>query len=256
MTTIVPPIGIRISGIQSLETAKVTIKNHAGIAFIFNHKNPKYIDPSNANKISEVISKNVRTYGIFVDPSDEEITQCLNEIDLDCIQLNGNESKDRVEFINNWFSYYPLEAHLGPDQNLPSKYKKARKLKRQIIKAIPVTTKKDLEKISIYENIADGLLYNTNNSQIVDWSIFNELFKWESPLSNEYTGKEILPRFFGKISGKINEENIASVIKTGTKSIDISSGLENEMEEISVEKINSLFKYLHDNELLYPQYFF
>ena len=251
MTTIIPPIGVRISGIQSLETAKVAIKNGAGIAFIFNQKNPKYIDPSKANKISEVVSKNVRTCGIFVDPSDEEITQCLNEIDLDCIQLNGNESKDRIEFIKVWFSYYPLEAHLEPDQNLPPKYKKARKVKRQITKAISVTTKKDLDKISIYENIADSLLYNTNNSQIVDWSIFNELFKWESPLSNEYTGKEILPRFFGTISGKINEENIASVIKTGTKSIDISSGLENEMGEISTEKINLLFKYLNKNDLLF-----
>ena len=252
MTTIIPPIGIRISGVQSLETAKVTIKNGAGIAFIFNQKSPKYVDPSKANKISEIVSKNVSKCGIFVNPSDEEIRQCLNEIDLDCIQLNGNESKDRIEFIKAWFSYYPLEVHLGPDQNLPSKYKKARKAKRQIIKAIPVTTKKDLDKISIYENIADGLLYNTNNSQIVDWSIFNELFKWESPLSNEYTGKEIPPRYFGTISGKINEENIASVIKTGTKSIDISSGLENEMGEISTEKINLLFKYLNKNDLLFP----
>tara|TARA_B100002003_G_scaffold167166_1_gene155240 strand:+ start:64 stop:825 length:762 start_codon:yes stop_codon:yes gene_type:complete len=251
MTTIIPPIGIRISGVQSLETAKVTIKNGAGIAFIFNQKSPKYVDPSKANKISEIVSKNVSTCGIFVNPSDEEIRQCLNEIDLDCIQLNGNESKDRIEFIKAWFSYYPLEVHLGPDQNLPSKYKKARKVKRQIIKAIPVTTKKDLDKISIYENIADGLLYDTNNSQIVDWSIFNELFKWESPLSNEYTGKEIPPRYFGTISGKINEENIASVIKTGTKSIDISSGLENEMGEINTEKIYSLFKYLNKNELLH-----
>ena len=252
MTTIVPPIGIRISGIQSMETAKVIIKNGADIAFIFDQKNPKYIAPSKANKISEVISKNVRTCGIFVNPSDDEITQCLNEIDLDCIQLNGNESKDRVEFIKIWFSYYPLETHLEPDQKLPSKYKKARKFKREIIKAISITTKKDLDKISIYENIADGLLYNTNNSEIVDWHIFDELFKWESPLSNEYTGKEVLPRFFGTISGKINKENIALVVKTRTKSIDISSGLENEMGEISTEKINSLFKYLRSNELLYP----
>ena len=123
MTTIVPHIGIRISGIQSLEVAKVTIKNGGSIAFIFDQKNPKYIDPAKANKISEVVSKNVRTYGIFVNPSDEEITQCLNEIDLDCIQLNGNESKDRVEFINTWFSYYPLEVHLEPNQKLPLKYK-------------------------------------------------------------------------------------------------------------------------------------
>jgi phosphoribosylanthranilate isomerase len=75
----------------------------------------------------------------------------------------------------------------------------------------------------------------------------------ESPLSNDYTGKEVLASFFGTISGKINKENIASVVKTGTKNIDISSGLENEMGEISVEKINSLFKYLHNNKLLHQQ---
>jgi hypothetical protein len=73
MTTIVPHIGIRISGIQSLEVAKVIIKNGGSIAFIFDQKNPKYIDPAKASKISETISKNVRTCGIFVDPSDEEI---------------------------------------------------------------------------------------------------------------------------------------------------------------------------------------
>ena len=56
MTTIVPPIGIRISGIQSLETAKVTIKNGAGIAFIFNQKNPKYFDiPVNRWKLDKLV---------------------------------------------------------------------------------------------------------------------------------------------------------------------------------------------------------
>ena len=251
MLTLAPKLGVTISGINTLESAKAAANNGAGIRFVFDKKSLKYIEPSKANIISKVVSKKVGTVGIFVNPSDEEITQCLNEIDLDCIQLNGNESKDRIEFIKVWFSYYPLEAHLEPDQNLPPKYKKARKVKRQITKAISVTTKKDLDKISIYENIADSLLYNTNNSQIVDWSIFNELFKWENPLSNEHIIKERPPRFYGTISGKINKENIASVIKTGTKSVDISSGLENEMGEISTEKINSLFKYLHNNELLY-----
>ena len=50
-------------------------------------------------------------------------------------------------------------------------------------------------------------------------------------MSNEHIIKERPPRFYGTISGKINKENIASVIKTGTKSIDISSGLENELGE-------------------------
>jgi hypothetical protein len=147
MLTIVPNIGVRISGIQSLETAKVAIKNRAAIAFVFDQKSSKYIDPLKASKISEVLSKDVSTVGIFNDPSDEELKYCLNKIDLTRIQLNGNESKDRVEFIKLWFSYYPLEAHLEAGQSLPPKYKKTRRFKRSIIKAISVNTKKDLEKI-------------------------------------------------------------------------------------------------------------
>ena len=250
MLTLAPKLGVTISGINTLESAKAAANNGAGIRFVFDKKSLKYIEPSKANIISKVVSKKIGTVGIFVNPSDEEITQCLNEIDLDWIQLNGNESKDRIEFIKVWFSYYPLEAHLEPGQNLPPKYKKARKVKRQIIKAISVNTKKDLEKIPIYENIADGLLYDTSNSEIIDWSMFKEIFKWENPLSENYTGKEILPRFYGTISGKFNEENIILALKTGTKAIDISSGLENEMGEISTEKIFSLFKYLNKNELL------
>ena len=142
MLTLAPKLGVTISGINTLESAKVAANNGAGIRFVFDKKSPKYIQPSKANIISKVVSKKVGTIGIFVNPSDEEITQCLNEIDLDCIQLNGNESKDRIEFIKAWFSYYPLEAHLEPGQNLPPKYKKARKVKRQITKAISVTTKK------------------------------------------------------------------------------------------------------------------
>ena len=101
MLTIVPNIGVRISGIQSLETAKVAIKNRAGIAFVFDKESSKYIDPLKASKISEVLSKDVSTVGIFTDPSDEELKYCLNTIDLTRIQLNGNESKDRVEFIKS-----------------------------------------------------------------------------------------------------------------------------------------------------------
>ena len=68
MLTIVPNIGVTISGIQSLETAKVAIKNRAGIAFVFDQKSSKYIDPLKASKISEVLSKDVSTVGIFTDP--------------------------------------------------------------------------------------------------------------------------------------------------------------------------------------------
>ena len=59
MTTIVPHIGIRISGIQSLEVAKVTIKNGGSIAFIFDQENPKYIDPADCLKYQNPEIKNI-----------------------------------------------------------------------------------------------------------------------------------------------------------------------------------------------------
>ena len=101
-------------------------KNNCGIAFNFDRKSQKFIEPSKANKIKQIISKNKYSYtcGIFTDPTDEEITKCLNEIDIDQIQLNGNENKDRVQFIKLWFSKYPLKVQLNPGQNFPRIYKK------------------------------------------------------------------------------------------------------------------------------------
>ena len=241
MLTLVPKIGVSISGINTLESAIVAANNGAGIKFFFDKKSPKYIEPSKANIISKIVSKKVGIAGVFVNPTNAELKECLSEIDLEYIQLNGNESQKRVHLINLNFSYHPHH-----ETN-----RESRKIKRRIIKAIPVTTKKDLDKIKLYENVSDGLLYDTNNSEIIDWSMFNEIYKWANPLSNKYTGKQILPRFYGTISGKFNEKNIKPALKTGTKGIDISSGLENEMGEISTEKINSLFKYLNKNELLH-----
>ena len=45
--------------------------------------------------------------------------------------------------------------------------------------------------------------------------------------------------------------SVKSVLKTGTSSIDISSGFENEIGEISIDKINSFFKFLKKNDLFY-----
>ena len=230
MLTLAPKLGVTISGINTLESAKVAVNNGAGIRFVFDKKSPRYIEPSKANIISKVVSKKVGTTGVFVNPTNVELKECLSEIDLECIQLNGNESQKRVHLINLHFSYQPHH-----ETN-----RESRKTKRRIIKAIPVATKKDFVKISIYENIADSLLYDTNNSQIADWSIFNEFYERKNS-----------PHFFGTISGKINDKNIKSVLKTGTSSIDISSGFENEIGEISIDKINSFFKFLKKNDLFY-----
>lgn len=229
MTTIVPPIMLRISGVQTLEVAKFVAKNGFGIAFNFDRKSPKFIEPSKANQIKQNISKETHTCGIFIDPTDQEITKCLNEIDINQIQLNGNENKDRVQFIKLWFSKYPLKAQLNPGQKFPTIYKRERKYERVIIKSVTISCKKDIEKISNYKDIGVSFLLDTSETENIDWNIFNY-----DPL--------------GIISVKFNKENIKSAIKK-KKFIDISKGLENEMNELSIEKIKSLFEFIRSDEI-------
>ena len=231
MTTIVPPIMLRISGVQTLEVAKFVAKNGFGIAFNFDCKNPKFIEPSKANQIKQNISKETYTCGIFKDPTDQEITKCLNEIDINQIQLNGNENKDRVQFIKLWFSKYPLKAQLNPGQNFPTIYKKERKYEREIIKSVTISCKKDIEKISNYKDIGVSFLLDTSEEENIDWNIFS--FN-DTP---------------GIISGKFNKENIKSAINKKKYFIDISKGLENKMNELSIEKIKSLFEFIRSDEI-------
>lgn len=232
----IPSISIKISGINTLEAAKIVDKNGANyIGFVFYKNSPKYIELPKAEKISKKLSKNIRKVGIFKDPSDSEITECLHKIDLDCIQLHGNETRDRVEFINLWFSHYPQKGiHLKLNEPLPPIYKKPRKQKRLIIKSIQIATKNDLSKIEVYEKVSDFLLFDTvnqtakhmlsNNIQSFDWEIFKNI-RIEIP-------------FF--LSCELEEKKLLTVIKkTGAKLIDISTGLENELGETNIEKITS-----------------
>ena len=103
MLTLAPKLGVTISGINTLESAKVAANNGAGIRFVFDKKSPKYIEPSKANIISKVVSKKVGTMGVFVNPTNVELKECLSEIDLECIQLNGNESQ---KWIKNFYSLF------------------------------------------------------------------------------------------------------------------------------------------------------
>ena len=53
----------------------------------------------------------------------------------------------------------------------------------------------------------------------------------------------------GIISGKFSKENIKSAVRSKKYFIDISKGLENEVNELSIEKISSLFEFMRSDEL-------
>ena len=231
MLTIVPPIQLRISGVNTFEIANLLAKNNCGIAFNFDKNNSKFIKPRTANEIKKQISKKARICGIFKDPTDEELSKCLNEIDIDEIQLDGNENKDRVDFIKLWFSRYPLKVHLETDQKFPNIYSGERKKDRQIRKSINIFSEKDIGKIYNYQNLKVVFLYNTVELENINYNLF------PSEISSIF-------------SINFNKKKIKSLIISKKRSIDISKGLENKMGELSFEKISNFLDYIRSDEIL------
>jgi phosphoribosylanthranilate isomerase len=87
---------IKICGITNLDDARLAI--HAGadlLGFNFYRKSPRYITPESCAEIrSSIINhqSSIRTVGVFVNMSANEIRSILNLCGLDLAQLSGDET--------------------------------------------------------------------------------------------------------------------------------------------------------------------
>ena len=98
----------KICGITNIEDAILAAELGAwAIGFIFYEKSPRYIEPPKAQEISNEIKKTgVKTVGVFVNESAENINKTAKIVELDYIQMHGTESiidceKLELPFIKN-----------------------------------------------------------------------------------------------------------------------------------------------------------
>jgi phosphoribosylanthranilate isomerase len=194
------PINVKICGIDTIENVDVAIEHGADyIGFVFYEPSPRNLSAKNAARLTLNIPKNVVRVGLFVDPSDIELSSVLELADIDLIQLHGCETPERVAAIK----------HLT---------------KLPILKAIKVAKSHDLESAYNYFNVADHLLFDSKapitlknslpggNALIFDWRLLQGL-------------KIPLPWM---LAGGLNANNIIEAITTsGATTIDVSSGVEN-----------------------------
>ena len=85
-------IDLKICGITNYKDA-LHAKNAGAtaIGMIFYGKSPRCVDIENAKKIS-MSSSGLKKIGIFVNESKNIINDVINELNLDAIQLHGNET--------------------------------------------------------------------------------------------------------------------------------------------------------------------
>ena len=200
------------------EVAYAYEKNIFWVGFIFVKGSARFIE---FNKAKEIISKfknKLNFVGVFVNSNNDWIKQAI-DTGINYIQLHGEESPDRCKEIKRIF-------------------------KMPIIKAIPIEKEEDLKVIENYNDVCDYFLldkknikkdgFNGGTGQNFDWNIINR----NKNFLNEF--KPVI------LSGGLNINNIEEAISlTGTKAIDVSSGIEYnpgikslELMDIFVKKVN------------------
>jgi len=192
-------IDVKICGIDRNASIDAAVENGAAyLGFVFYPPSPRNLTIEKATQLINHVPKNIKTVGLFVDPTNLEVEAVLKNTSLDFIQLHGLETPNRVTEIKNL-------------SNLP------------ILKAIQLADQNDLKSAREYFDVADRLLFDAKapmnlenalpggNAISFDWGILKDT-------------KIPVPWM---LAGGLIAENISEAVKeSGTSTIDVSSGVE------------------------------
>ena len=194
---------IKICGITNLESAEFCIDQNADyLGFVFYEHSPRNIIDENILETLEKIKDRIKLVAVTKDPT-ETIIKKISNLPFDFIQVHGRILPDKLAEIKNTTGM-------------------------RIIKAFNIQSSADLNDVNDYQDIADFYLLDSKSSgsgEIFDWGILGD--------------KQINKDFF--LSGGLNPSNVSKAIeKTGTKYIDVSSGVE-QREGIKDKKLIEQF---------------
>ena len=86
---------IKNCGITSIQDANLAIQNGAdAIGFIFVPNTPRYLSINRAQEIIKNCPPFITKVGLFLDPSEQTVWDCLDVLFLDVLQFHGNESQE------------------------------------------------------------------------------------------------------------------------------------------------------------------
>lgn len=190
-------IKFKFCGITNTGDAQLAIDLKANfIGLIFCKSSPRLINMEQAQKIVNLNFQNTLKVGVFVNSKIDEVLKIINEINLDVIQLHGDEEQSYLEEIKN-------NSH--PQLQI---WKSFRVRDENSIKGV----KNYLNQYFLLDKYSDYSYGGTGKR------IGRELLKpW---LNLQGQGKKII------LAGGINFDNVGEFIKLNPWAIDINSGVE------------------------------
>src|SRR3989338_3400535 len=181
---------VKICGITNYEdAAHAAILGADYLGFNFYELSPRHVDESEVKKFIGRLPKNIKKVGVFVNQNLDKGEKIVKALDLDLIQLHGDETRDYCS---------KLKAET----------------KKQIIKAFRIKDKNDINKIKNYN--VDYLMFDASEKGMFGGT--GKTFDWKIV-------KAINKPFF--LSGGLNPENVKEAIRTAKPyAVDSASGIE------------------------------
>jgi phosphoribosylanthranilate isomerase len=199
---------IKICGLSTQETLACALSAGADmVGFVFVAKSPRYVSHVAARDLARQVGHRAETVALLVDPDDAAIEAAIAATAADLIQLHGQETPERVRFIQTRFG-------------------------RPVLKAVGVRDGQDLAALAPYVGVARHLLidakpprdavYPGGHGTLFDWSILAALD----------------PSVPFMLSGGLTPSNVAAAVRQVQPwGLDVSSGVERAPGEKDVDKI-------------------
>lgn len=207
----------KICGIKTSEALSAAVGAGARfVGFVFFPPSPRHVTVDTAKELALMLPTGVRSVGLFVDPTDEQLADVLNHVQLDMIQLHGGESPERISEIKGMYA-------------MP------------VLKAFPVSSAEDIGHVHAYADVLDWYVFDAKPpagaevpggaGKSFDWTI----------LQGQSFGKPWM------LSGGLTADNVAKALSILTPSaVDVSSGVESTRGVKDIDKIKAFLAAVKD----------
>ena len=201
---------IKICGIRRIEDIEIINKyNPDYIGFIFAESKRK-ISKEFCKELVDKLNSNIKTVGVFVNETADNILKIADYCNLDIVQLHGEESIEDCKIIGEYFEVWKAFSVKSSENNIREK------LELNLEKYKNVT---DLYLLDAYSKVARG-----GTGEVFNWDIVSGLNK----------------KYRIALAGGITPKNIVEAINlVNPEIIDISSGVETDGYK-NEEKIKEL----------------
>lgn len=203
---------VKICGITDPVSQRTAIDTGADfLGYVFHPFSPRHLRVSQAAALIQQVPQGVLKVGLFVDPTDEELQETLKRLDLDMVQLHGNETPGRVKTIKSM-------------------------IQPMVNKALRIESLSDIKRIKEYEELSDWLLFDAKSPDPETYGGTGQSFDWSLLKGHE-------PKKPWMLAGGLDSYNVGralSVLKPDA--VDVSSGVESAPGQKDSGKIREFIK--------------